>query len=297
MLDIFKDDDGYVTIFSIRGIKLKRITDSLSAYSFVYEGKNYYFKENNDIFGLYNEVIAEEVAREYGISCAHYEMAEYVDRLGVVTESVHESSDKYISMENILDEYLLNIGIMSSPQEKNIKNFDMYNNLDDIGKALRLKYDIKTTDLLLSEIINMYMFDMLIGCMDRSSRNFGIVENESGVHLSPIFDNQGMLNEECITTGGYSLGIDINDYFYSENDKGNFIDKFLNIYGDEYVKKLRESLNIINSDNIIRIIKIVEERMNHKIETFIIQRIINRFETNYRMIDNVLKKYEVEKVR
>lgn len=286
-METFRDEFGFIEIEKLRCEGLKYLNTYTGHLTFFYDNKKYFFKKCKSIEEEYNELIAEEIALQLGIPCAHYDLASYNDFIGTISENFIESEDKYTTMEQILK------------QAFGEKGIEKYNNLEDIWIALSHIYkNSETVRVLMSELINIFIFDILIGNIDRHIENTGIVENEYGIHFAKVFDNEKMLSDGSINSGIYSIGIDRSDYHptidgYNYNLLGKFLDYSSNVY-KEYIDK---KLEIISEDNIEEILNRVEERTNAKIQPNIREGIKTKFKMNFCMIEQTLsdRKLKIKK--
>lgn len=281
-MEVMRDEFGFIDI-----TELKPLTREFDHFWIEYNDKKYYFKKTK-ISENYNELIAEELAKDFKIPCAHYDLAIYNDSTGVISENILNEFDKYISIENILKEYF-----------KDLEVVDKRNNLEDIWNAIDYKYnDPVLTKRLMDQLVNIFMFDSLIGNIDRHVDNYGIIENDLGVNFAPLFDNEKMLSSS-IYDGGYSLGIDKDDYFFNEIDfepDRNFLKKFFFVSSSEYIDYYKSKLHIISEENIDKVLKRVEIRTNSEITETLKKQIKDKFNKNRNMINNVLEQTKQRKL-
>ena len=184
-----RDSLGFL---NLEGIKDILYTRKYSNYSFIHNGTKYFFKRTHSIDTIYNELIAEEIAKEFGIPCIHYDLASYNGSIGVICEDFIKDGKYYVLSDLLYS--------------------DSYNNLEQIGHMLKERYysDFIVNELM-QEIINIYMFDVVIGNSDRHTDNLGILENEQGIHFGPVFDNDLMLFDNAVYGDYFSIGIKHND--------------------------------------------------------------------------------------
>lgn len=278
-----RDELGFIEIEKLKCEAMQYINKYTGHFSFYYKDKKYFFKKSKIIDEVYNELIAEEIAKQFGIPCTHYDLASNYNFIGVISESFLSPSDKYITMEQILK------GAFKEGQ------LERYNNLEDIWVALSQLYGNEQIKILMEELINIFIFDILIGNIDRHIENFGIVENEYGIHFAKVFDNEKMLSYYSINRGIYSVGINREDHHTTVNGYSyNLLSKFIcysdSIYRDIIVEKLK----IIDEDNIEEILKKVEKRIKTKIQPNVRDRIKVRFKMNYLMIEQVINDRKVK---
>lgn len=197
---------------------------------------------------LYNELIAEELAHDYNIKCSHYDLVEYMDNLGVISENFLQDNDKFLLLYDVLKEYF-----------KENETLE-HNNFKDIYTALEYKYDSSIASKIIDELKNVYTFDVLVANIDRHDKNIGIIENDT-ISLSPLFDNEKILSKDSIYEEIYSLRLDDN-------------------YNEEINNKLEEKIWIIDNNNISKVFERIEYRINSNIPDFI------KDETRYRFSEN-----------
>lgn len=241
----------------------------LSGLSFTYHGNNYYYKADKDFEYAYNELIAKKIADRLGIPCCEYYPANYKKNQGVVTKMF--DTKNYIPMIDILEKYY----------SASSKSQDNENNLEDIWYAFDQMFDEETTARLMDELVNIFLFDVLIGNIDRHNENIGIIVDEKGARFAPLFDNEGMLDYEAINDGEYCLGIEKGDAFgYNLDPQENLIYKFLKVSDTIYTERLAQMLPVISEKSLKEIfaelksegVEIPEEIIADRLEKFAINR-------------------------
>lgn len=241
----------------------------LAGLSFTYQGNDYYYKANKGFEYAYNELLAKKIADRLGIPCCEYYSANYKKTQGVVTKKF--DAKNYIPMVDILEKYYSNSS----------KSYDNENNLEDIWYAFDKMFDEDTTAKLMDELVNTFLFDILIGNIDRHNENIGIIVDEKGARFAPLFDNESMLDYEAITDGEYCLGIEKGDPFgYNLDPQENLVYKFLKESDTLYTERLIEMLPVISDKSIKSIfaelksegVEIPEEIINDRLKKFAINR-------------------------
>lgn len=281
-MNFIRDDFGFIDLDII---KFSRKTNvSKNVFFFEYMGELYFYKVIRELENIYNELIASELALKYKLDCLDYDIAIYDETIGVISKNFIQQNKRYIPMEEILKRVY------------KIDNVAQKNNLEDIWYAIDLYYqDFNITKRLMDKIVNIFIFDILIGNVDRHLFNFGIIECDNFVDIAPIFDNEKMLSESSIYYGDYSIGICESDYSYCIRQLepiDNYIYKFINISDIRYKHLLKEKLEIISQKNISEIILKVENKINSKIPKPIKDKIIKRFYINNKMINSILNSKE-----
>lgn len=218
-------------------------------------GYLYHFKPvpNNK---LYNELISSYIAKELGIRCFDYKIASLNGQLGNLSR--HED---FIPFNNII------------PGNNN--------NLTDIWITLDNLVGNKNTEYLMKELLDIFVFDILIGNNDRNTSNYGILNN----HFI-IFDNDNMLNEDSIFDGKYTLGLDNSD------TGNNLVDKLIDISEDSIKSDIKNKLVLIEDDNIDNILAQIEINEDVIISNKLKEDIKYKFKINRHMILREIKKYD-----
>lgn len=240
--------------------------------AFYLDNEKYYFKLTT-VDDLIMELIGSIIAREYQIDHVSYQMASNNGFIGVISHDF-EGDYTYVPMDTILEDVY------------KTDDIDRFNNIKDVNDSIKEKYGVS----LENEIIDMFLFDVLIANIDRHTFNYGILKKDKEVKLSPVFDYGEMLSSESIYYGGYSLGVDRDDYYnYRKDIKRHFLDTFL-MYYDNYKDYFFDKTKIINSNNIIRVLEEVEDEIKQSIPLVLRKRIINRFRENEDIINKVMCK-------
>ena len=230
----------------------------------VYNDTTYYLKRCIYIDRLYNELVAEFIARDYGIPCTYSDIYIRDGFYGYMSEDI---GNKYNTMS-----YIIN---------------DNNNNLNDIWNILNTKYSKIDTLKMMCDIVDLFLYDVLIGNFDRNNLNYSFY----GSGLGMLYDNENMLSEYSIYDGFYSLQVDDIDYNMDIGEY-NLLDKFLSQSDSLYLDILKSKLWIIGFDNLNNIFERIEKRLGVSMQKTIKNRIINDMKTNYCMIKKVIKKYD-----
>ena len=241
-----------------------------SGITFSYQDNTYYYKQINPIEKLYNELIAEKIANKLNIVCCKYNIAEYYDNLGVISEVFDK--EHYLSMSDFLS--------------NNYNDITGKNNIASINKAINNSFSKETSKKLQEELLRIFLFDVLIGNCDRNTDNYGLIIDDNP-RFAPLFDNENMLSDYAIYDGNYTLEIDEDDY---NNEDENLLYKLLD--KNEHTKDLlKEMLPIISEESLLDIFNELE--LENDINPYIKETILNRFSINR----NMLKSYYKQKVK
>ncbi len=264
-LEKLRDDDGFIDISKFR---VERLANYRHVYTLNTNNKLYYFKWVDSISDIYNELIAEEIANDYGINHIHYDLAVYNGNIGVISENFLKENETYTPIYNILEKVFPNDKIN-------------HNNLTDLWDTFEITFNNQElTAKLIDQIVNMFIFDILIANNDRHDENYGIITGPNSINISPVYDNSCMLSGISLYEDEYGIKVDIDDK--------NTIKDFLNISSSEYTELLKNKLWIINEENINKVFDRVEKRINRKIEEEFKEKIKKRFSFQYDRLSNIL---------
>jgi hypothetical protein len=231
----------------------------------------YYFKYVSNISNIYNELIAEEIAKEFGVKNAVTDIGT-IDNNIVILSKDFVKNKKFIKMEDILKEVY------------QVSDTDLYNNIEDVSYALKKKYGKDFKD----DITKMFLFDVLIGNGDRHSQNYGVLETDKTVRLAPIYDNEEMLGSDYLFENIYSFGVNRQDYYASSLGTYHIFEKFLDS-NDDYTFFINKRKEIINRDNVEKILTNVEKRLDgNRIPSRLRKNIEERFDFNYKTISRII---------
>ena len=275
----YREKDGYISLDNFLD------TPYQSQFSFLYQGKKYFYRQARFVSGCYHELVAEELARDYGIPCAHYDLASSHRELGFISEDIFQKEEKFYRLGDVLvEEFASQKGV----------DLAKTNNFRDIKVAFMKKYRrISVVDALMNQLIQIFFFDVLIGNIDRHSDNLFLVEKGKSVSFSPLLDNEWMLNNTSIELGGYSLGIDREDYFFVPTEmyeKENFLEKYLRTCSSSDIQFFESKLWIIEEENLENVFQRVEKRIHAPMNPKIREEMLKKFEQNRTMIKTVIKK-------
>ncbi len=258
-------------------IKIIDIDELFSTkFTFIYNGKKYFYKKVSKEKELYNELIAEMIAKDLGIPCAHYMLGEHDNACGVVSEYFDTSN--CITMETLLE----NFYIRSKRVEKSASILYDLNNFEDISFAFKSLFSQEIAAKLIEDLIEIFFFDVIIGNNDRHPGNYGLIITDNEVKFTPLFDNEKLLTEESVFFGQYALLATRED-----TSEENIFHKFINALPIEYWEKFQTMLEVIRPENLKRIFKILNQE-GVEIPFQIKLELILKFEMNYNLIKEFL---------
>ena len=219
---------------------------------FYIESLRLFFKEENN---CYPELIGSEMAKFLNVNSVYYDMLEVVtlDKTikGVVSNDFREDNYKLITIDKIIDEYLLD-------SNKKVLYNDM--NLELLSDALNnhyINYENKESivNRIMDDIKKSFLFDILIGNIDNGKYNYELKENDTDGKLTPYFDY-----EQIFKFGTTRLTVnDNNNYDVYDNlliflnSEANYVDYFKKMYELLTPDKIEELIIKIENDKHIRV--------------------------------------------
>ena len=129
---------------------------SKKLFSFNYAEKTYFYKYGK-YNSPYNELVAEELAKDFGINCITYDLAVLNGLKGVISVNYKKENANYISGADLLYKCYGNTN----------KNLEVYNNLMGLWNALEYYYNEypnkdEIVFSLMKKIVDMFIFDIII---------------------------------------------------------------------------------------------------------------------------------------
>ena len=252
-MSIKRDSMGFIELDRFRLINYEKVPKS-SCFTFIHKGKRYFFKPTKRIEDIYNESIAYEIAKDFGIDAIPYDIASRNGQIGYLSKDCLDPGMIYL--EDML------ISFYGNDRNKC--------NLSDVEFMLQERYSEDFAKKISKQLIDLLMFDLIIGNTDRHDRN--ILINEREEKLGPVFDNELMLNgviygdKFCFTL------------FALETDNlGSFV-KFMD---DEVIAKFITKIKLVSGEHIKEIFKRVEDRIGAPMNPAIKERLIKRFDIQY----------------
>lgn len=232
-------------------INLISIKETGIVFSFRYNDKEYFYKYNENT-ALYNELVAEELAQDFGIDHVNYYLALFDNHQGYISESYKKDNVDYIFGSDLLYECY---GYMT--ENRNIEEF---NNLESIWDALEYRYannpnKNQIISDLMNQIVNMFIFDIIICNYDRHSNNWEIIESDNEIKLAPIYDNEGIL----VTNDNNALV----SMLLEEKVHGilwKAISDFQKVSSSEFTDLIKEKLWIISEENLNNVFTRIENK-------------------------------------
>lgn len=252
-------------------------------FSFNYQSDTYFYKYN--FMNMpYNELVAEELAKDYGLDYVHYDLAILFTNRGVLSKNYKKENVNYISGTEILLNFY-----------KNNRNTYQANNLEGIWDALEYRYrnhlnKRKIIKKLMQKIVNIYIFDILLRQSDRHSDNWQIMESEDIIDIAPLYDNERIL---YAFDGTNYVSIKSDDLPY--DNLWYSIKNFQTISSEEYKNIIQKKLWIISEENLYKVFERIERKTGYPMPTHIKKYYITQYEKHRRKIEEVLEQEDIRK--
>lgn len=241
--------------------------DDNAHYKINYNNDIYYMKKISNNNQLYNELIAEEIAHDFNIKCAYNDLCIYGNNYYLLSKQIYNDNEIYIPMKKLIDEH--------------------DNNLTYIWNLLEDEYqDRNLVSKLMEQIVNIFLFDVLIANYDRHVGNYGLIIKDSNISLAPLFDNENMLSIYSMIDGDFCIGMEDRDYYESD-----LFSKFIKLSSDSYLNDFESKLWIIEQKNIEKVIDRVENKLGCKLDEKLKKKIMSDFSDNLFSIRSIISNY------
>ena len=155
------------------------------------------------------------------------------------------------------------------------------NNLKDISAMFDETFPKDVSDKLKQDLLDIFLFDALIGNCDRNTDNYGLIV-DGNPRFAPLFDNENMLSDYSIYYGNYTLGIDKND-----DEEENILYKLLED-NDEASERLERMLPVISDESLEYIF--YELEWEYYINPYLKDEILTKFRINRNMLEECINR-------
>lgn len=246
---------------SVLGSKMIHIVKDNSRgvhFSFDYKGETYFYKlsfyvqKGSQVFiNPYNELVAEELAKDYGIPCIDYDLALLGANKGVISKNFKQNGINYRNGSELLLEYY-----------KNVQG-NSYNTLENIWDALEYRYyhnpsKKQIISYLMKKIVDIYLFDIIVCHSDRHSNNWQIMESKDNVDIAPLYDNERiMMNYNTVVCLG------VNFLWADYENLWKSIGQFQKISSEDFTNIIKDKLWIISEENLNKVFERIEKKTGY----------------------------------
>ena len=255
------------------------IEDMLMSINFNYLSEKYFYKYSFYI-NPYNELLANELAKDFGLPSVEYDLAILANKKGVLSKNYRKDNTTYIRGGDLLYEFW-----------HDTKLLDKHNNLEDIWDALEYhyhNYSNKRTIIehLMKRIVSIFIFD-IINCQgDRHSLNWEIAESENNIDIVPLYDNEYILNADNDT-------IKLTMVYQYGDDLKHSLELFQRESSEEYKNILKEKLWIISYENLNSAFLRIEEKTCYPMPEDVKEYYLKKYEKHRKLLENILERDEL----
>ena len=250
-------------------------------FYFIYNKEKYYFKYDS-FASCYNELIAEEIASDLNIPHLHYELAKIGQFQGVISKDYKKQGVKYISGYEFLRKYY-----GKYPDETLVNNLHIiWFKLEDYYKDRDNMQEIVSN--LMKKLVDIFLFDILTGQLDRNCDNWEIVEYPDGtVDLNILFDNTRMIIDP---PASIRLALTVEP---ANNLLDTNINSFQRLSSSEFSHLLPDRLWVINRENIEKIFEIIAAKTGAPIPKDIKKKMFYSFQLQ---LDFIMKTLNITEI-
>lgn len=251
-------------------------------FSFDYNNDTYFYKCNSFLLDSsvipYNELIAFELAKDFGLLCVNYDLAMVCSNKGVLSKNFQRDNFKYVSGKSIILDYY----------DCEYQDINLYNSLESLWNAFDYRYKdyhnkSEIVDKLMKKLVDIYIFDIITCQCDRRSTNWQVMESENQIDIAPLFDNERILvrtEEQAYVSLTMHKG-------NSEN-LWDSLKAFLEVSDPEYKNIITEKLWIISNENLESVFKNIENRINYFIPVYIKEYYLTLFQKHKELLEKNL---------
>lgn len=251
----------------------KYIKDMNMSINFTYLGKQYFYKYYYYV-NPYNELLANELAKDFGLQNVEYDLAILNDKKGVLSKNFRKDNTIYIKGADLLYEFW------------QARYLDKHNNLYDIWDALEYHYRNHSdkraiVEHLMNKIVFIFIFDIINCQSDRHCLNWEIAENENNIDIAPLYDNENIL---CANYYPIMLTM----IRQTGDNLQHSLDLFLKESSVEYKDLLKQKMWIIDTENLKSAFKRIEEKTCYPMPEDVKEYYLIEYEKHRNLLKNQL---------
>ena len=295
---------------------------SAALFWFNYHGNKILFKTFRTEYASYSELVSEALANYLGLPTAHYDLATFGSKQGVISYNFLNSKFKSTDFEDILFKYILDFEIPDGKTYGDLREIsfgeikldpsDINTNLEDIWNALEyyLYHKLNFTKELIPEMVSKIMlkitdyfcFQIISGNHDFNSRNLILEysENEDYCDLAPLFDNEDMFKAAGdILYGGLNTPrIALTRCDFENNiDYLGVLKSYLQISDSIFVERFKKMVKDLDFDTIYYLFEIIEENTERTMPEDIKEKIGSEFNNRLKELKKLLHDLEISRTR
>jgi hypothetical protein len=234
-----------------------------------YDNIYYYLKKCRNLDYLYNELVAQELALDYNIDCTEYDLFVDEENYGTISKRIYDNNSSFIIMQDLID------------------NTNYTTSLDDLWLLFNNKYGYINATTIMNQLINMFIFDIIIGNSDRHSLNYGIIYSNVSAFLAPLFDNEMLFSDYALDDKYFSIFVNRSD---SKKKIGTFNSlKKIMEYDSKYFNKLRDNIYLVSENNMLKVFSRVENKIGTEMHPVIKEKLLRKSKDYYTMLRNELE--------
>lgn len=146
----------------------------------------------------------------------------------------------------------------------------------------------------MSDLVNLFIFNILVMQNDGMPQNWELEESANGVNLTPIFDNEFCLMFNDMGNITSKLTTNYNDFAHNNY---SILEEFLKISSAEYISLFLEKFNSLTLEVFIDLIKKIENKIGCNIPNIYKEAYVANFKKNRENIEEVINKMNLNNTR
>jgi len=262
----------------------------------------------------YVELLVEEIAHIMDIPTAHYDLAMFNGKKGVISYSFLKDGISHLSGFDIIDSFYSD-KLQLDEQLSSLYNIDYnndsidevcykLNNLQDIWTILEDRFQdnpnkAKIVKSIMDGFVNKLILDVVVVGVDSHCDNWEIIDEK---YLAPVFDNSralGMHTKFKNSKVNENMKIQDSELLFTVDEEKitkplEILDYFLKISSSEYKDVFIEKVNKLK-DNFKSIPLKIEERTNYPMPNYLKDHFINELGEHLEKINEVVNNKGTQK--